>query len=105
MKQQKEKYPNERICQGCKLGYASGKRDLSKAKCLIKVCCLKVKELATCIDCPGYPCQVLGEFWSKKGWKYKQYRKQLEFIKQYGYEEFLKRADLWKGPCGRLKNG
>jgi len=36
MKQQKEKYPNERTCQGCKLGYEEDKRDLSKAKCEIK---------------------------------------------------------------------
>jgi len=101
---QKEKYPNERTCRGCKLGYQSGERDISKAKCKIKVCCFKEKGLETCADCSDYPCEILVEFWSKKGWKYKQYKKQLEFIRQNGYEEFLKIADTWKGPRGKLEN-
>jgi Protein of unknown function (DUF3795) len=105
MKQQKEKYPNERTCQGCKLGYEEDKRDLSKAKCEIKICCFKERRLETCADCPDFPCEVIKEFWSKKGWKYKQYRKQLEFIRQYGYGEFLNGADEWKGPFGKLKIG
>jgi hypothetical protein len=104
MEQQKEKYPNERTCLGCKLGYEPGGRDLSKAKCEIKVCCFRERELETCADCPDYPCEILRGFWSKKGWKYKKYRKQLEFIRQNGYEEFLKRADKWKGPRGKLES-
>ena len=103
MKQQKEKYPNERTCLGCKLWYESGGRDLSKAKCEIKVCCFRERKLETCADCPDYPCKILEEFWSKKGWKYQQQKKQLEFIRQNGYEEFLKRADEWKGPRGKLE--
>ena len=105
IEQQKEKYPNERTCRGCKLGYESGERDVNKAKCEIKVCCFKERGLETCADCPDYPCKILGEFWSKNGWKYKQYRKQLEFIRQNGYEEFLKRANEWKGPRGKLEIG
>jgi len=81
----------------------SGERDVNKAKCEIKVCCFKERRLETCAGCPDYPCEVLGEFWSKRGWKYKQYRKQLEFIRQNGYEEFLKRANKWKGPRGKLE--
>jgi len=100
---QKERYPNERTCLGCKLGYESGKRDISKAKCEIKVCCFKERGLETCADCPDYPCKILEEFWSKRGWKYKQYRKQLQFIRQKGYEEFLKRASEWNGPHGKLE--
>ena len=103
IEQQKEKYPNERTCRGCKLGYESGERDVNKAKCEIKVCCFRERGLETCADCPDYPCEILGEFWSKRGWKYKQYRKQLEFIRQNGYEEFLKRANKWKGPRGKLE--
>jgi hypothetical protein len=99
---QKQKYPQERGCAGCKLGYESGKRDLSKAKCKIKVCCFKEKQLETCADCPTYPCPILLEFWSKNGQKYLQYRRQLEFIKQNGYGEFLKRAENWSGPRGKL---
>lgn len=99
---QKRKYPDERICRGCKLGYESGERDISKAKCRIKVCCFK-RGLETCADCSTYPCEILQEFWSKKGWKYQQYKKQLEFIRNNGYEEFLKRADKWSGPRGKLE--
>ena len=101
---QKEKYPTERICRGCKLGYKLGERDISKSKCKIKVCCFREKGLETCADCPDYPCEILVEFWGKKGWKYKQYRKQLEFIRNNGYEEFLERADKWKGLRGKLEN-
>ena len=100
---QKKKYPDERTCRGCKLGYESGERDISKAKCKIKVCCFKEKRLETCADCPDYPCEILDEFWSKKGWKYQQQKKQLEFIRQNGYEKFLVQANNWKGPRGKLE--
>jgi hypothetical protein len=43
MERQKETYPNERTCRGCKLGYEHGERDLSKAKCEIKVCFFEKK--------------------------------------------------------------
>ena len=102
MELQKEKYPHEKGCLGCKSGYESGKRDLTKAKCEIKVCCFRERRLETCADCPDYSCEILRRFWSKNGWKYQQYRKQLEFIKQNGYEEFLKQANTWKGPRGKL---
>jgi hypothetical protein len=98
---QRASYPNERTCLGCKLGYGPGGRDLGKAKCKIKVCCLG-RGLETCADCPDFPCNILKEFWGKKGWKYGQYRKQLEFIREKGCEEFLKRADMWKRAHGRL---
>jgi hypothetical protein len=103
MEQQKAKYPNERTCLGCKLGYESGERDISKAKCKIKVCCFRERQLEICADCPDYPCEILEEFWSKKGWKYKQYKKQLDFIRQNGYEAFLSQADNWKGAHGKMK--
>jgi hypothetical protein len=99
---QKEKYPNERTCRGCKLGYESGRRDSSKAKCKMKVCCFIERKLETCSDCLDYPCEVLEVFWDKKGWKYKQYKRQLEFINQNGYDKYLKIADKWKRAHGRL---
>jgi len=92
----------EGSCRGCKLGYEIGERDIDKAKCKIKVCCFKEKKLETCADCSDYPCEILKEFWSKKGWKYKQLRKQLEFIRNNGYEEFLNKANKWKNCRGRL---
>ena len=99
---QKEKYPSERTCRGCKLGYESETRDLSKAKCKMKVCCFVERKFETCADCPDYPCKILEAFWNKKGWKYKQYKKQLEFIKQNGYEKYLLNADKWKRAHGKL---
>ena len=86
------------------MGYEPGGRDLSKAKCRIKICCLK-RGFGTCAECSDFPCNILKEFWGKKGWKYKQYRKQLEFIREKGYEEFLKRADGWKRAHGKLNSG
>ncbi len=96
------RYPDERTCRGCKLGYGPGERDLSKAKCRIKVCCFRDKGLETCADCAEYPCEILREFWGKNGTKYKQYMKQLKFIRENGYDAFLKSADKWKGPRGKL---
>jgi hypothetical protein len=104
MQWQKDKYPNQRTCLGCKLGYESGERDISKAKCKMKVCCFAKRKLQTCADCPDNPCEILLEFYGKKGQKYKQQKNQLEFIKEHGYEEFLKHADKWKGPRGKLSD-
>ena len=103
IKWQIEKHPEERTCRGCKLGYESSERDINRAKCRIKVCCFKERGLETCADCPDYPCEILKEYWSKRGWKYKQVRKALEFIRKNGYDEFLKIADKWKGPYGKLE--
>ena len=102
MNWQKEKYPNERTCLGCKLGYKSGNRDSSKAKCKIKVCCFVERRLETCADCLDFPCGVLEEFQNKNGWKYKQYKKQLEFIRKNGYDKYLNNADKWKRATGKL---
>ena len=102
MKWQIEKYPNEKHCRGCKLGYESNKRDASKAKCKIKVCCFVERKLETCADCPDYPCEILEAFWNKNGYKYKQYKKQLEFIRQNGYEKYMNIADKWKRALGKI---
>ena len=61
------------------------------------------RKFETCSDCPDYPCEVLEVFWNKKGWKYKQYKRQLEFIRQNGYDKYLKIADKWKRAHGKLK--
>ncbi|MBN2014715.1 MAG: DUF3795 domain-containing protein [Candidatus Altiarchaeota archaeon] len=87
-------------CRGCKLGYDKG-RDISKARCWIKVCCFRDKGLETCADCPEYACKKIRE-WHQKGYKYGRYKKSTEFIREMGYEKFLKKADKWKGPYGRL---
>jgi hypothetical protein len=99
IKGQQTKYPNERSCQGCKLGYATGIRNLERAKCRIKRCCFKDHKLETCADCITYPCDILETFFSKGR---KKYRKQLDLIRQYGYQEFLKNAEKWKSASGKL---
>ena len=68
----------------------------------MKVCCFLERKLETCADCPDYPCEVLEVFWNKKGWKYKQYKRQLEFIRQNGYDKYLNIADNWKHAYGKL---
>jgi hypothetical protein len=94
----------EGACRGCKLGYGEGDRDISRAKCRMKVCCFGEKHLETCADCPEYPaCGIIRGFQSKKGYKYRKYRESLEFIRKKGYPAFLMRADAWKGPYGRLE--
>jgi hypothetical protein len=99
---QKEKCPTERTCPGCKLGYDSTARDANKAKCKMKVCCFVERKLETCADCPACPCQILTTFWNKTGWKYGQYKKQLEYIRNNGYQNFLKNANKWKRATGKL---
>ena len=91
-------------CSGCKLGYDTGERDLAKARCKIKVCCISKVGLAhTCVDCSGYvSCNTLQDFYSKKGYKYKKYKESMEFIRIHGYDSFLKNANKWKGAYGRL---
>jgi hypothetical protein len=91
-------------CKGCKFGYEDGKRDINKAKCKIKLCCFRDKNLVTCADCNEYPtCQIIKSFHDKSGVKYKKYKEAMDYIKKYGYKKFLKQADTWKGPYGKLK--
>lgn len=93
----------EGACRGCKLGYDQGGRDITKAKCAVKGCCFGKKHLETCADCPEYAtCGILSTFLGKKGYKYGRYRQSLEYIRINGYPAFLRYADAWKGPYGRL---
>lgn len=88
-------------CQGCKLGYAKGVRDLSKAKCAIKVCCMQ-QMYASCADCESYDsCDIIQAFYAKNGYKYKKYKEALDYIKINGYEAFLRVADRWKMQYGK----
>ena len=89
-------------CKGCKLGYETGERDLSKARCPMKVCCL-TKRLDSCADCPTYAkCKVMHIFQSKKGHKYGRYKQSIEYIRAHGYEGFLKKTKDWKRAYGKL---
>ena len=90
-----------KTCKGCKTGYENGERELQKAKCKIKVCCIK-KEHQSCSDCSEYAdCGTLSDFYNKNGYKYGKYKQAAEFIRQYGYGAFLEIADKWTNAYGR----
>jgi hypothetical protein len=92
----------ENLCRGCKIGYQTGERDLSKAKCKIKICCLR-KRFSSCADCDDYDtCEILQGFYAKNGYKYKKYNEALNFIRSSGYEKFLDIADSWTQQYGKL---
>jgi len=87
-------------CKGCKVGYPS--RDLSRAKCKIKVCCMG-KGLETCADCIDFSgCEVIHTFHDKSGYKYRKYKEAMDFLRKNGYKKFLQSAKDWKGPYGKL---
>ncbi len=89
-------------CKGCKLGYDTGERDLKRAKCKIKVCCINMKH-DTCADCKGFTkCKTIHGFYDKGAYKYKKYKQSMEFISKNGYSEFFKHADKWNGPYGKI---
>lgn len=93
----------DNLCKGCKLGYADGSRNIVKAKCKMKVCCLK-KHYISCADCDAYcTCDIIQAFYKKNGYKYKKYEEALDFIRANGYAEFLKIADEWKMQYGKYK--
>ena len=88
-------------CKGCKIGYDTGARDISKAKCTIKVCCIG-KGYQSCADCADYEtCAVLNGFYQKNGYKYRKYKQAADTIRRFGYDEFLRIADQWTGAYGK----
>jgi hypothetical protein len=93
----------EGACKGCKLGYDTGERELGKARCRIKVCCM-TKGYRSCADCPEIEtCGIMKEFFGKNGYKYKKYKEAIEFIRKNGYDAFLEIADTWTNAYGRYK--
>ena len=86
------------------MGYETGERDLAKARCKIKICCVgKLGGGCTCADCAEcVRCKVLQGFYGKTGYKYKKYQESLEFIRANGRAAFLTIARKWKRPCGGL---
>ena len=63
-----------KTCKGCKLGYLDGSRDLCRARCGMKVCCL-TKGHITCADCERLDsCETLQGFLRHPGYKYSKYR-------------------------------
>jgi hypothetical protein len=93
----------ENACKGCKLGYINGERDISKAKCKIKICCIN-KKFFSCADCDEYnSCEIIQGFHNKNGYKYKKYKEAIIFIRENGYERFLEIANKWNMQYGKYK--
>jgi hypothetical protein len=103
LERQKKNNTNEKLCRGCKLGYASGERNINRTRCKVKICCFKERKLQTCADCVDYPCDNLQAFYGRKRYAGKRYQESIEFIRKNGYDDFLKIADKWKGLYGKLK--
>jgi len=94
----------QQLCKGCKVGYESGERDISKAKCAMKVCCVK-RGLVSCADCDEYTsCKILAVFYGHESYKYKKYKQATEFIRANGYDAFFRLADGWHGAYGSFDN-
>ena len=54
-------------CKGCKPRYLDGSRELSRAKCRMKKCCL-TKGHITCADCEEYDrCGIIQSFLNHPG--------------------------------------
>jgi hypothetical protein len=88
-------------CNGCKIGYDDGQRDIGRARCKMKVCCIG-KDLNTCADCDNYStCETIQGFYRKKGYKYKKYEEATLFIRKKGYGNFLEVANGWKNQYGK----
>ena len=91
----------QNTCLGCKVGYISGTRDITKAKCKIKICCMN-KQYITCGDCAEYEiCSIINDFYNKNGYKYMKYKQATEYIRKYGYDTFISVANTWKNAYGR----
>jgi len=90
----------QNLCKGCKVGYDTGERDIARAKCAMKVCCVK-RGLMSCADCADYnACEILQSFYANDSYKYKKYKQATEFIRANGYDAFFQIADGWRGAYG-----
>ncbi len=99
-----KEFRNDR-CRGCKIGYTDGKRDIKKAKCKMKVCCIG-KGFNSCADCEIYnTCEIIQGFYRKKSYKYRKYEEATLFIREKGYTKFLAIADGWKNQYGKYRKG
>ena len=86
-------------CKGCKPGYLDGSRELSRAKCKMKKCCL-TGGCVTCGDCEEYAsCEIIQSFLNHPGYKYGKYKQALAYIRAHA--AFLNAAKHWTGAYGK----
>ena len=90
-----------KTCKGCKPGYLDGSRELSRAKCRMKKCCLPRGNI-TCGDCEEYDrCEIIQSFLNHPGYKYGKYKQALEYIRAHGHAAFLNVAEPWTCAYGK----
>ena len=90
--------------KGYKAGYLDGSRDLSRAKCKMKKCCL-TKSHITCGDCAEHDhCKTIQSFLHHPGYKYSKYKQALEYIRIHGYPAFMEAAEKWNNAYGKYKS-
>lgn len=91
----------EKTCKGCNPGYPDSSRDLSRAKCRMKKCCLTRGHI-TCGDCEEYEsCESIQSFLNHPGYKYRKYKQALEYIRAHGHAAFLNAAESWTSAYGK----
>ena len=91
------------LCKGCKLGYDTNERDINKAKCKIKICCYKEKNLTTCADCIDFSdCTIISSRFKVGTYTNNKHMECLHFIRDNGYDNFIEIADNWKNHYGKL---
>jgi hypothetical protein len=94
----------EGFCISCKDDVDTDERDINKTKCKIILCCYRDKNFDSCADCSELEsCNIIGNFYSKSGYKNSKYKQVVEFIKLNDYSKFIKIADRWKCAYGKLE--
>ena len=61
------------------------------------------KGLETCGDCDEFlSCNLIQDWYRKKGYKYQKYKESIDFIREHGYDDFLRKITTWKRAYGKL---
>ncbi|GEM_PF-1988682 len=93
----------QQLCKGCKVGYAAGERDINKAKCKMKICCVK-RGLVSCADCEYYSsCETLQSFYAHDSYKYKNTNRQPSSFAQTDMKHFSELPTAGTGHVAHIK--
>lgn len=93
----------QNACLGCKIGYSSGERNIKKAKCEIKICCVKRSNDACGVCDKLSECSVIAKFHEQNGYKYGKYKLATEYIRDNGCDKFVEIADTWSKAYGKFE--
>ena len=91
------------FCKGCKLGYDENERDINKAKCKIKLCSFKDKQLISCADCNDFrDCEILSKRFKPGTYYHRKCIGLLEYLKSNGSDNYIKIASGWNSHMGKI---